>query len=39
MSLKLLLKYLVSLILGLSLGNILYILSNPELIVLNENDD
>lgn len=39
MSLKLLLKYIVSLILGLFLGNLLYKFSNPELIVVNDNDN
>ena len=37
MSLKLLLKYLVSIILGLFLGNLLYTASNPELIIVNDN--
>ena len=37
MSLKLLLKYLISLILGLFLGNILYLSANPELIIVNDD--
>ena len=35
MSLKLILKYVVSLILGIMLGNILYSSSNSELIVVD----
>jgi len=34
MSLKLLLKYIVSLIVGIILGNVLYSSSNPDLIVV-----
>jgi hypothetical protein len=39
MDLKLVLKYIVSIILGFILGNVLYSNSNKELIIIDINND